>query len=202
MAWAQQGNLRGPQGPEGPQGPQGPKGEDGAGIEIAGSVSTYAELPTWLGPEHSGDGYIVLADGKLYIWDGSAFPPDGSGVAFRGPEGPQGPQGEQGPQGPQGEQGPIGPTGNTGYSATVAVGSVYTMPAGAPAEVFNDGTPYDAVLRFHIPQGPQGEPGADGANGTNGAKWHFGYGAPGDVPGAVVGDAYLDMADGTVYQLS
>ena len=42
MAWAVAGNIRGPQGP---QGDPGPKGDDGAGIQIAGSVATYGDLP-------------------------------------------------------------------------------------------------------------------------------------------------------------
>lgn len=114
MAWVQTGNIRGPQGPQGVQGPAGPAGEDGKGISIAGSAATYAALPTGLGPADAGKGYLVDADGLLYIWSGTAFPADGNGVAFKGDPGPQGPQGEQGPQGIQGPQGPKGDTGNTG----------------------------------------------------------------------------------------
>ncbi|WP_305067667.1 hypothetical protein [Lysobacter sp. GX 14042] len=144
---------QGPEGPEGPQGPEGPAGEDGAGIEIAGSVPTYADLPTGLGSGDAGAGYLVQADGKLYIWDGSAFPPDGGGVAFRGPEGPQGPQGSQGPQGPKGDtgergpQGPAGPKGDKGDPGDQG-------PAGPKGD---QGDP-----------GPQGPPGADGAPGPQG----------------------------------
>lgn len=114
MAWVQTGNIRGPQGPQGAQGPAGPAGEDGKGISIAGSAATYAALPTGLGPADAGKGYLVDADGLLYIWSGTAFPADGNGVAFKGPPGPPGPQGEQGLQGIQGPQGPKGDTGNTG----------------------------------------------------------------------------------------
>jgi hypothetical protein len=108
MPWGQVANLRGPQGIQGEpgeQGLQGPPGEDGAGIEIAGSVATYAALPTTLGPEDAGDGYLVTADGLLYIWDGAAFPADGAGVAFRGPQGIQGADGAEGPQGDPGPRG-------------------------------------------------------------------------------------------------
>lgn len=139
MAWGQVANIRGP---------QGPPGQDGAGIEIAGSVATYANLPTTLGPADAGDGYLVEADGLLYIWDGTAFPANGSGIEFRGPEGPQGIQGIQGVQGETGDQ------------------------------------------------GIQGDP------GPRGSKWFTGTGAPGTVSGSAVGDFYLDVADGTVYELT
>ena len=112
---------RGPQGVQGEQGPQGPAGEDGAGIEITGTVATYADLPTTLTPADEGKGYYVEADGKLYIWNGTAFPADGDGVQIQGPQGPQGIQGVQGPQGEQGIQGPAGTNGTDGISPTATV---------------------------------------------------------------------------------
>ena len=111
----------GPQGIQGEQGPQGPKGEDGAGIEITGSVPTYADLPSGLTTEDEGKGYYVEADGKLYIWNGTSFPANGDGVRIRGPQGPQGIQGIQGPQGEQGIQGPAGADGVDGISPTATV---------------------------------------------------------------------------------
>jgi hypothetical protein len=142
MAWQSVGTLKGPQGAQGPQGEQGPQGiqgppgEDGAGIEIAGSVANYAALPSDLGPDDAGDGYLVQADGKLYIWDGDSFPADGGGVEFRGPQGPQGIQGETGPQGPQGIQGETGATGPQGPAgADGARGSKWFHGAGAPQNV-------------------------------------------------------------------
>lgn len=111
----------GPQGVQGEQGPQGPAGEDGAGIEIAGTVATYADLPTNLTPEDDGKGYYVEDEGKLYIWNGTAFPADGDGVHIQGPQGPQGIQGVQGEQGPQGVQGPAGANGTDGISPTATV---------------------------------------------------------------------------------
>lgn len=120
------GGLRGetgPQGPEGPAGPQGPqgatgiqgeqgvqgiqgpKGDPGAGLVITGSVNTYADLPNYLGPDDAGKAFFVQADGKLYVWSGTAWPADGEGSQFEGPQGPQGVQGPQGIQGPQGEPG-------------------------------------------------------------------------------------------------
>ena len=138
MAWEQTGNIRGPkgdtgpagpqgadgiqgppgergpagvQGERGPAGPQGRPGEDGKSVQIAGQVATYADLPSNLTPQDAGKGWLVEADGDLYVWSGSAWPANGSGTDFRGPAGPTGPQG---PQGVQGSQGPKGATGATG----------------------------------------------------------------------------------------
>lgn len=112
---------RGPQGVQGEQGPQGPAGQDGAGISIEASVATYANLPTNLTPADNGKGYYVEDEGKLYIWNGTSFPADGSGVQIQGPQGPQGIQGVQGPQGVQGVQGPAGADGADGVSPTATV---------------------------------------------------------------------------------
>lgn len=178
MVWTVQGNIRGPQGLQGVQGVQGPKGDDGTGIAIAGNVPTYADLPTGLGPADAGDGYLVDTDGLLYIWSGSAFPIDGDGVEFRGPEGPQGPPGVQGEQGPQGIQGEQGIQGTQG-------------PPGVKGDKGDQG---DA--------GPAGTDGADGEDGLDGTRWFTGAGAPPTIiPGSHPGDLYLDTADGTVYVL-
>lgn len=80
-------------------GNEGPAGADGAGIEIAGSVATYAALPTGLGPSDAGKGYLVQADGLLYIWSGTAFPTNGNGVAFKGDPGEPGAPGSPGAPG-------------------------------------------------------------------------------------------------------
>ena len=145
MAWTVSGNIRGPQGPEGPQGPT---GADGAGIEIAGSAATYAALPTGLTAADAGDGYLVEADGKLYIWNGTSFPVNGAGVEFRGPQGPQGPGGDQGIQGIQGAKGDQGDqgiqgipgvkgdTGDAGAASTTGVrGSRWYTGTGAPGSI-------------------------------------------------------------------
>jgi hypothetical protein len=181
--WTQRGNIRGPQGPQGPDGPQGPQGiqgpagEDGAGIAIAGAVDAYADLPSNLtdSPADRGKGYLNNADGRLYIWTGTAFPAEGSGVEFRGPQGSVGPQGAQGPQGPQGTQGPQGVQGPSGsQGADGATG----------------------------PQGVQGETGPVGPDGLRGSKWFDGNGVPGTVVGQLVGDHYLDVSTGTIYELT
>lgn len=195
MGWTSLTSIKGPKGDagptgsEGPQGIQGPPGEDGAGIEIAGSVAAYGDLPTTLTAADVGDGYLVQADGKLYIWTGTEFPPNGAGVEFRGPIGPQGIQGETGPTGAQGEKGdqgdrgPAGPTGETGA----------TGAKGDPGEQGPKGD-----------QGIQGPAGSDGADGARGTKWYWGNGSPveGAQSGSQVGDLYLDMDTGLVWTLS
>lgn len=68
--------------------------EDSAGIKtistnygaiaLSGRVATYAALPVGLGSGDAGKAYMVDADGLIYIWDGAAFPADGSGVMISG----------------------------------------------------------------------------------------------------------------------
>lgn len=79
-----------------------------------------------------------------------------------GPQGPQGPQGSQGPQGetgPQGDQGIQGPQGIPGPLPSFSIGSVYTLPEGADAEVVITGTDANPVLNIGIPMGATGETG-------------------------------------------
>lgn len=49
-----------------------------------------------------------------------------------------------------------GTPGDDGDAATIAVGSVTTLPAGQPATVTNVGTPAAAIFDFAIPQGEDG----------------------------------------------
>lgn len=148
MAWNTVTSLAGATGPQGPtgatgpqgvEGPAGPAGADGAGIEIAGGVPTYADLPTGLTEVNSGEGYLVEADGKLYIWNGTSFPADGAGVEFRGPEGPAGATGPQGVQGPAGEQGVAGADGATGAAGADGAqgdrGNTWFTGVGAPTTI-------------------------------------------------------------------
>ena len=88
----------GSQGPAGAQGPQGVKGDTGQGLHVTGSVADAADLLEL--DAEVGDGYIVIADGHLHIWDGDDWVD--AGVV-------RGPQGAQGVAGPQGVQGPAGP---------------------------------------------------------------------------------------------
>ena len=52
-----------------------------------------------------------------------------------------------------------GAKGDTGNPATVAVGTVSTLPAGSSATVTNSGTTSNAVFNFGIPKGDTGEDG-------------------------------------------
>jgi hypothetical protein len=68
--------------------------------------------------------------------------------------------------GAQGLPGDTGPPGDAGVAATVAVGSVSTIPAGADASVINVGTTSDALFDFYIPRGATGITGPAGAAAT------------------------------------
>jgi len=211
MAWTVTGNIKGPQGATGATGDTGATGAAGEGIEIAGQVATYGDLPAGLGTGDVGTGYLVEADGDLYIWSGTAFPADGSGVEFQGPQGIQGIQGIDGPQGIQGTTGAKGDTGNTGSTgadgdaATITVDSTTTGAAGTSAAVTNVGTTAAAAFKFDIPRGAAGADGTngnDGADGSDGTVWFDGTGAPGTISGSKAGDYYMDNTSGDVYKLS
>lgn len=103
--------IQGEQGVQGPKGDHGDQGTPGVSLDIEGHVATYADLAA-LTPSY-GQAWIVDADGLLYFYD-TAFPADGEGVPFRGPQGIQGEQGVQGVKGDQGIQGEQGPKGDPG----------------------------------------------------------------------------------------
>lgn len=179
MAWEQTGNIKGPKGDTGPEGPQGPEGaqgpigpmgpegpqgergpagpqgaagEDGKGIEIAGQVATYSDLPTELTEEDAGKGWLLESDGKLYVWSGTAWPANGAGAEFRGPAGPQGPQGiqgvagppgqtgQQGERGPEGPRGPQGPAGVRGTKWFAGAGTPGTLEGALAGDMYVDTT--------------------------------------------------------------
>ena len=121
-----------------PKGDKGDKGDPGAGLVITGTVATYADLPSGLGPSDAGKAYFVQADGKLYVWTGTAWPAEGQGSQFEGPQ---------------------GPAGQDGAAATVTVGTTTTLPAGSSATVTNVGTTSAAVFNFGIPKGDTGAAG-------------------------------------------
>lgn len=171
----------GPQGPAGEQGPKGDKGDAGAGLMISGSVATYADLPTGLTDADAGNAYFVEADGKLYIWSGTAYPAEGEGSQFKGDPGPMGPQGPQGPQGIPGETGPAGPQGPTG--ATGPEGP--QGPTGATGATGPEGPAGPTG-----PEGPTGPKGDTGDTGPKGDKGDTGATGPQGQPGADGKSAY------------
>lgn len=175
---------QGIQGIQGPLGPVGPKGNDGAGITIAGQVATYANLPTGLTSSDSGKAYLNSADGKLYIWSGTAFPANGSGTTFVGPTGPAnnltvgtvttGAAGSSATAtitgaAPNQTLNLTLPRGATGPAPTLVIGSVSTGAAGtsAGATVSNDGNG-GFTLNLTIPQGVQGVQGPAGPGFASG----------------------------------
>jgi hypothetical protein len=160
--------VQGPQGVEGPQGPQGIQGEigeqgtSGNSVTILGSYADLAAFNAGAGSlpgANIGDAWILLSDGSLMTWNGTAWFDAGD---IKGPQGDQGiqgiqgPQGEQGIQGVQGIQGPIGPSGSlfaqTGNStiitgiteSTLINGGVGTLTV--PANGFQVGDSFRAVF--------------------------------------------------------
>lgn len=81
------GGLAGPTGPTGAAGPTGPSGPPGSSVSIQGSVANAAALP---GSANTGQGYITVDTGHLWVWNGSAFIDVG---LVRGPNGATGPTG-------------------------------------------------------------------------------------------------------------
>lgn len=107
----------------GPKGDKGERGEPGAGLKITDTVATYADLPTTLELVDAGAAYFVRSDGKLYIWDGYEFPPEGDGAQFVGPQGPQGVPGQNGTNGTNGVDGfsPIATVEQDGAGAHISI---------------------------------------------------------------------------------
>lgn len=147
--------IKGDSGDVGPTGPQGVTGPQGTSIVLKGEVATASLLPSTGNTVN--DAYIVVDEGNLYVWNGSAWFDAGQIVGPQGPTGPiglqgvQGVQGIDGPQGPQGVTGPIGLTGATGPQGVQGVQGVQ----GIQGDVG--------------PTGPQGIQGNDGATGATGA---------------------------------
>jgi hypothetical protein len=71
------------------------------------------------------------------------------------------------------QSGGAGPAGATGAAASVTVGTVTTLAAGATATVTNSGTAQAAVLNFGIPQGAAGSSGSGGGSGTGTSSGSF-----------------------------
>ena len=69
------------------------------------------------------------------------------------------PKGASGTTGAQGAKGNTGETGAAGDNATIAIGSVTTLPEDSNATVANAGTDTAAVLNFGLPMGQTGAQG-------------------------------------------
>ena len=119
-------------GPQGIQGEQGIQGTAGNSVTILGSYANYAAFLAGAGSSpgvHVGDAWILLSDGSLYSWNGTAWFDAGD---IKGPQGDQGiqgiqgVQGDQGIQGVQGVQGIQGPSGLSGLFAQTTDGGPVT----------------------------------------------------------------------------
>lgn len=104
----------GDQGLKGDTGDQGIQGVKGDGIQINERVAAYANLPTGKGPSDAGWSVFVQADGRLYIWSGTAWPASGTGAQIQGEQGIQGVPGEDGADGSDGADGEAGAQGLKG----------------------------------------------------------------------------------------
>ena len=158
--------IQGEQGVEGQQGIQGETGEQGTAGNSVTLLGSYADLAAFnagagsLPGANIGDAWILLSDGSLMTWNGTAWFDAGD---IKGPQGEQGIQGiqgiqgEQGIQGVQGIQGPVGPSGSlfaqTGNSTpisgtivetTLINGGVGTLTV--PANGFSVGDSFRAIF--------------------------------------------------------
>lgn len=133
--------VQGVQGEQGVTGDQGPQGTAGNSVTILGSYADYAAFLAGAGGSpgaNIGDSWILLSDGSLMSWNGTAWFDAGDIKGPQGDQGPTGPQGIQGEQGPQGSQGlqgvqgiqgdtgPQGPSGLTGLFAQTGDGGPVT----------------------------------------------------------------------------
>lgn len=112
--------------------------------------------------------------------------------------GPKTAQINDGAKGDKGETGDPGEKGDPGTAATIAVGSVTGLDAGASPTVVNSGSANAAVLDFGIPKGDKGDkgdPGDDGHSPQRGVD----YWTAEDIE-AVVADvkAYVDERIGAI----
>jgi len=161
--------VQGPQGIQGVQGDQGIQGETGEQGTAGNSVTilgSYADLAAFnagagsLPGANIGDAWILLSDGSLMTWNGTAWFDAGD---IKGPQGDQGiqgiqgPQGEQGIQGVQGIQGPVAPStslfaqtaNSTPVTGTIVESTLIGTGVGSlsvPANGFQVGDSFRAVF--------------------------------------------------------
>ena len=174
----------GEQGPQGERGLTGNTGAQGTSVTLLGSIDIVANLPM---TANAGEGWIVQADGDLYLWNtiSSDWNNIGQIVGPQGDAGPQGPRGftgNVGATGAQGETGPAGAQGAQGIQGNVG-------PQGAQGIQGNVG-PQGNIG----PQGPQGIQGNTGPQGIQGIQGNVGpQGERGEAGGSAnTGDITFD----------
>jgi Collagen triple helix repeat (20 copies) len=161
----------------GPTGPKGNTGPAGTSVNIIGSVANSGALPVGGGGASTGDGYITIDTGHLWVWNGTSWVdvgeirgptgaqgptgPTGAASTVTGPTGAQGIQGVTGPTGSQGIQGITGPTGAQGIQG-------FSGPQGIQGVTGPTGT--QGIQGFSGPQGIQGVTGPTGPTGATGLQ--------------------------------
>ena len=127
----------GEQGVQGPPGPTGLQGPAGLGLNIKGTVPTFANLPAQ--PQPANDAYSDTQSGHLWASNGTQWIDTG---LLRGPQGPAGVAGAQGPTGATGPQGVPGSTGQQGIQGPIGAQGPQGAQ-GVPGDSF--GTPVLAI---------------------------------------------------------
>ena len=170
---------QGPKGDTGPQGPKGDKGDQGAKGDT-GETGPQGEQGVQGEQGIPGTAATITVGTVTTGAPGSSAQITNSGTTTsavfdftipQGPQGEQGIQGERGEQGVPGQDGAKGDKGDTGapgQAATVAVGTVTSLPVGSEPTVTNSGTSMSAVLNFGLVQGEKGETGDRGETGPQG----------------------------------
>lgn len=175
-------DIKGPVGDVGPAGPAGP------GFSYQGSVATVASLPS---PSTQGFAFLVVENGNLYIYNGTAW-------VNAGPL--QGPAGANGADGAPGSTGPTGPAG-PGFNFRGSVATVGSLPSpstqGYAYLVTADGNLYIYSGTAWVNAGPlQGPVGPAGPSGQTGATGSTGPAGPGLPTGGTVGQLIRKSASG------
>ena len=148
--------VKGDDGAQGIQGDQGIQGTAGNSVTILGSYADYAAFLAGAGGSPGaaiGDSWILLSDGSLYTWNGTAWFDAGD---------IKGPQGDQGPQGNTGATGATGATGSQGIQGIQGIQG----NTGAKGDTGDQGI--QGIQGIQGPQGIQGVKGDTGAAGTIG----------------------------------
>lgn len=183
----------------GPQGETGPKGNDGTSIQVAGSVSSFAELPQ-ITSTTTGTGYIVETDETHSNLEGVLYISNGSYWVYAGQV--------KGPKGDTGATGATGATGQTGTAAgfgTPVVNNTNANNVGTPSVAVSASGPDTAKIftfTFSNLKGATGATGQQGPQGTPGNKIFSGSGAPSGSTTVIAGDLYIDTTNYIIYQFT
>lgn len=159
--WEDIGRIVGPQGPKGDQGDQGVRGSRWW-ISGKDGIVDPGDVPDPI----DGDLFLYPGSGDVFVYDATAQWTFSRNII--GPTGPANslaigtvqkgtdPEAQITGTPPNQTLSLTLPQGDQGPAATIAVGTVSTLPAGAQATVTNTGTTEAAVFDFGIPKGADG----------------------------------------------